>query len=186
MWVARLPHQVGYPAGGSLGADEWKGLAMVYCPVVVCVSCLDPFNLTHFPAQIPMVWDEWYPIAMADHLKKTENWDKNEQARLRRVAKGKQKANGKDNQPSSKPGERRMDVNDADVFLKLSAALKILMARSINTTDLPRAKELLQGYLLGFLQVHFAFYMPSFLPTFFMADPQPTYKAQFSLGHTYL
>lgn len=36
-WVARLPHQVGYPAGGSLAADEWKGLVMVYCPVVVCL-----------------------------------------------------------------------------------------------------------------------------------------------------
>ena len=34
-WVARLPNQVGYPAGGSLTADEWKGLAMVYCPVIV-------------------------------------------------------------------------------------------------------------------------------------------------------
>jgi len=38
--------------------------------------------------QIPMVWDEWYPVAITDYLKKTENWDKNEQARLKRVAKG--------------------------------------------------------------------------------------------------
>lgn len=43
-WVARLPRQVGYPAGGSLGADEWKGLAMVYCPVVVCHSHLAYIN----------------------------------------------------------------------------------------------------------------------------------------------
>jgi hypothetical protein len=34
-WVARLPTQVGYPAGGSLTADEWKGLALVYCPLIV-------------------------------------------------------------------------------------------------------------------------------------------------------
>jgi len=33
--------------------------------------------------QIPMVWDEWYPVAVADYLKKTENWDKNEQAHLK-------------------------------------------------------------------------------------------------------
>jgi hypothetical protein len=39
-WVARLPSQVGYPAGGSLTADEWKGLAMVYCPVIVSVCTL--------------------------------------------------------------------------------------------------------------------------------------------------
>jgi hypothetical protein len=40
--------------------------------------------------QIPMVWDD--PVAVGDYLKKTENWDKNEQACLKRVAKGKQKA----------------------------------------------------------------------------------------------
>ncbi|KAG2063843.1 hypothetical protein BDR04DRAFT_945156, partial [Suillus decipiens] len=34
-WVARLPDQVGYPAGGSLTSDEWKGLALVFCPIVV-------------------------------------------------------------------------------------------------------------------------------------------------------
>jgi hypothetical protein len=34
-WVARLPTQVGYPAGGSLTADEWKAMSMVYCPVIV-------------------------------------------------------------------------------------------------------------------------------------------------------
>ena len=34
-WVARLPNQVGYPAGGSLTADEWKGLALVFCPIIV-------------------------------------------------------------------------------------------------------------------------------------------------------
>lgn len=34
-WLARLPRQVGYPAGGSLGADEWKCMAMAYCPIVV-------------------------------------------------------------------------------------------------------------------------------------------------------
>ncbi len=36
-WVARMPKEVGYPAGGSLTSDEWKALAMVYCPIIV--SC---------------------------------------------------------------------------------------------------------------------------------------------------
>jgi hypothetical protein len=44
VWVARLPTQVGYPAGGSLTADEWKGLALVYCPVIVR-------SITHFKLQ---------------------------------------------------------------------------------------------------------------------------------------
>lgn len=34
-WIAHLPNQVGYPAGGLLAADEWKGMIMVYCPVIV-------------------------------------------------------------------------------------------------------------------------------------------------------
>ncbi|KAG2364276.1 hypothetical protein BDR07DRAFT_1280130, partial [Suillus spraguei] len=34
-WVAHLPDQVGYPAGGSLMSDEWKGLALVFCPITV-------------------------------------------------------------------------------------------------------------------------------------------------------
>ncbi|KZP27743.1 hypothetical protein FIBSPDRAFT_886300 [Athelia psychrophila] len=67
-WVARLPHQVGYPAGGSLIVDEWKGLALVYCLVV-----------------IPMVLDEWFPTLQAQHLKQLEKWDKNETARDKRI-----------------------------------------------------------------------------------------------------
>ena len=37
-WVARLPSEVGAPAGGSLTSDEWKGLALVYCPIVVRIA----------------------------------------------------------------------------------------------------------------------------------------------------
>lgn len=36
-WVGRLPGKVGYPAGGSLTADEYKALALVYLPVVVSI-----------------------------------------------------------------------------------------------------------------------------------------------------
>lgn len=46
-------------------------------------------------------------MAIADHLKKMENWDKSEQARLRRVVKGKQKAGGKDDKPIPKPAPMR-------------------------------------------------------------------------------
>ncbi len=36
LWVWRLPNDVGYPAGGSLSADEYKALITVYCPIIVC------------------------------------------------------------------------------------------------------------------------------------------------------
>lgn len=34
-WAARLPKDVGYPAGGSLTSDEWKCLLLIYGPLVV-------------------------------------------------------------------------------------------------------------------------------------------------------
>ncbi|KAL5536439.1 hypothetical protein ACEPAF_261 [Sanghuangporus sanghuang] len=44
-WVGRLPNQVGYPAGSSLSADEYKALVLVYCPLI-----------------IPLIWREWQPV----------------------------------------------------------------------------------------------------------------------------
>ena len=79
-----------------------------------------------------------------------KNWEKNEQARLRRLASG--LARNKDSTPAAKP-QLRMLEGDETNFLKLAAALKIIMARSIRESDIPRAKELLYGYLLGFLKV---------------------------------
>ena len=38
-WVGRLPSDVGYPAAGSLSADEYKALALVYMPVIVLDFC---------------------------------------------------------------------------------------------------------------------------------------------------
>lgn len=48
-WVGRLPHQVGYPAGGSLSADEYKALVLVYCPLVVCLYKLQISFVYHLP-----------------------------------------------------------------------------------------------------------------------------------------
>jgi hypothetical protein len=36
-WVARLPNKVGLPAGGNLTSDEWKGMLLVLCPLIVCL-----------------------------------------------------------------------------------------------------------------------------------------------------
>ena len=37
-WVGRLPSDVGYPAAGSLSADEYKAMALVYLPVIISPS----------------------------------------------------------------------------------------------------------------------------------------------------
>ncbi|TDL25412.1 hypothetical protein BD410DRAFT_813632 [Rickenella mellea] len=114
-WVARLPREVGYPAGGSLTADEWKGLALVYCPVV-----------------IPLIWGEFLSEREETYAKQIAAWDKKDAARLRRLAKGKEKASKKDEEPAPKPTPPRMLRDDSDNFLKLATALKIIMARSVN------------------------------------------------------
>jgi len=58
-----------------------------------------------------------------------------------------------DNKPADKP-MLRMLPNDAESFLKLAMALKIIMARSMKDSNIPHARELLYGYLVGFLDVH--------------------------------
>lgn len=64
--------------------------------------------------------------------------------------------------PTMEPFEQpklRMHPDDADNFLKLAAALKIILGRSIQLTDIPRAENLLREYLIGYLSVR----MPLFL-----------------------
>ncbi len=80
------------------------------------------------------------------------NWRKSEQKRLKRIENGKRKADGCTEEPSPKP-KRRMDPRDADNFLNLAAALKILLARSIDISELSRAQKLLQTFLDGFMTV---------------------------------
>ena len=46
-----------------------------------------------------------------------------------------------------------MYLRDADNFLSLAAAMKILLARTIERSEIPRARELLQDYLHGFEEV---------------------------------
>lgn len=95
-----------------------------------------------------MIWDEWEPVAATEHGKKLQIWEKKEQARLNRIAKKKSRAG--DSEPIPKPDGPRMAENDADTFLSLAAAMKILLARSIDLSELPRARMLLQDHLDGF------------------------------------
>ncbi len=98
-----------------------------------------------------MIWEEWLPVAQAEHAKKHAKWLKNEAARIKRINSGKAKAS--DSEPAPEPAPPRMLEGDSDNFLKLAAALKIILAHSIRDDDIPRAKELLFGYLRTFLEV---------------------------------
>ncbi|KAJ7714113.1 hypothetical protein DFH07DRAFT_763144, partial [Mycena maculata] len=134
-WVARLPTQVGYPAGGSLTADELKGMLLIFCPLI-----------------IPHIWDEWYPIAAADHEKSNLSWKKKETARLNRIANGTDTSADHDG-PGCPPKSIRMHKNDPDLLLKFASSIKILLAGTIDVRALPRAQQFLEEYLAGFLEV---------------------------------
>lgn len=99
-----------------------------------------------------MIWEQWYPVAAAEHAKKQQTWKKNEAARCSRIKSGKPKASDAKPQPEPKS---RMLQEDAENFLRLAAALKIILAHSIRDDDIPRAKTLLFTYLQTFLQVRF-------------------------------
>ncbi|KAG2133009.1 hypothetical protein DEU56DRAFT_914034 [Suillus clintonianus] len=133
-WVGRLPEQVGYPSGGSLTSDEWKGLALVFCPIV-----------------IPFLWQEWYPKANTTYDKALTSWENRERQRLICLTAGKAKKG--DDKPSTKPVPQ-MHPSAPDNFLKLAAALKIILGRSFRDADIPRAKELLRDYLMEYLELY--------------------------------
>jgi hypothetical protein len=46
-----------------------------------------------------------------------------------------------------------MFENDPDLLLKLAACCKILLAGTVDLQALPRAQQLLEDYLAGFLKV---------------------------------
>ncbi|KAF7290474.1 alcohol dehydrogenase [Mycena kentingensis (nom. inval.)] len=142
-WVARLPNQVGYPAGGNLTSDEWKGMLLVFLPLI-----------------IPHVWAEWYPVAESDYAKSLLNRTKKEQARLERIKKNKAKAG--DDKPVPRPKPIRMREDDADLLLKLAAFCKIILGGTIDAASLPRAQQLLEDYLAGFLKNHPDLVKPNF------------------------
>ncbi|TFY53003.1 hypothetical protein EVJ58_g9693 [Rhodofomes roseus] len=158
-WVARVPKEVGYPAGGSLSADEWKSMLLNFCPVAVSSLMIYLLRdaMTYYlrmwlPTKIPLIWDEWQPSAQKAHTKTRKAWKKKDNARKTRIAKGKRRADGEEEPPMPEP-KLRMIANDADVFLKLAAALKIILGRSIDCAELPRAQQLLQEYLLEFQEI---------------------------------
>ncbi|KAJ6455920.1 hypothetical protein C8R47DRAFT_1203769 [Mycena vitilis] len=134
-WVARLPSQVGYASGGNLTSDEWKGMLLIICPLI-----------------LPHIWAEWYPIAVNDHEKAKKSWKKKETARLNRIAAGTDTAKDRKG-PAAEPKPIRMFENDPDLLMKLAACCKILLSGSIDVDSLPRAQELLEAYLAGFFEL---------------------------------
>jgi hypothetical protein len=80
------------------------------------------------------MWREWLPAAQAEFKSIYAKW----------LVSGTQ-----DKRPLS-----RMQEGDAENFLKLAAALKIILGRTVRYDEIGRAKILLTAYLDGFQEVH--------------------------------
>ncbi|EMD32048.1 hypothetical protein CERSUDRAFT_77644 [Gelatoporia subvermispora B] len=102
--------------------------------------------LVYLPLIIPLVWEDWCDVSERDYQKKLRAWE----------AKHADHPN-----PENPKPERRMHPQDADNFLSLAAALKTILARSIELADLPRAHQLLQDYLHAFYKLHASHIKPN-------------------------
>jgi hypothetical protein len=69
-WAGQLPQRVGYPAGGSLTADEYKVLVLLPVPMMVIIW-LSHYYCTN-KSQLPFVWDAYYPEALKDYKRAIE------------------------------------------------------------------------------------------------------------------
>ena len=85
-----------------------------------------------------------YGSAITQYKKKKAEWD----AQRRRGGSGKKT-------PEPTEPFQRIQEGEDENFLCFAAALKILVGSAIRVGALPRAKELLEKYLLGFLEVYF-------------------------------
>lgn len=100
-----------------------------------------------------------------------------------------QKWEADDRDPTMEPTEKpkpRMHPDDANNFLKLAAALKIILGRTVQCADLPRAERLLKEYLEGYLSVSLTL---SILRVYLIVLPEDTSarcETQPPLGFTYI
>ncbi|KAF7368239.1 hypothetical protein MVEN_00144000 [Mycena venus] len=137
LWAGRLPLRVGEPAGGSLTADEYK------------FAVTGPWAII-----IPVVWERFfkearkehevatrrYPALFKEYEKKKEAWERG----------GKRTA-----EPKAPMQPRlRMQEGEDENFLQFAAFLKIVVGNSIRTDTLPTVRQLLQDYLLRFLEFY--------------------------------
>jgi hypothetical protein len=106
--------------------------------------------------KIPIVWERFlaeatkelesantrYPAALREYEKEKRAWDRS----------------GKETPEPKRPARPRprMQEGEDDNFLRFAAFLKIVVGNSIRIDTLPTIKELLQDYLLTFLNVRLA------------------------------
>lgn len=100
--------------------------------------------------KIPILWDRSLPEAVKDYMTSAKSYPK----RLKEwEAKIRKDPDSNAKQPV-KPRQRIQAEEDVN-FLRFATALKILVGSSIRIDRIDRAKQLLEGYLLGYSKVSF-------------------------------
>ncbi|KAG8912907.1 hypothetical protein FRC00_003508 [Tulasnella sp. 408] len=154
-WLGRIPSQIGIPAGGSLSADEWKTLALVFGPLA-----------------LPVVWDDWIDAA-ADEVKKATDkveakrrrlkkqhdrvvrqWEQSVSASQHTMEEPPPRPETPELPPAPEEESPRLKRGEMKLFLKLSAALTVLLARTVRIQDLELAHQRLLEYLQEYAELY--------------------------------
>ncbi|KAJ7059203.1 hypothetical protein C8F01DRAFT_1370784 [Mycena amicta] len=131
-WGGKIPQRVGEPAGGSLTADEYK------------------FSVTApWPIIIPIVWDQFLGDAKKTHAKAMEKYTKQMDSWRSAHAMWKRKRTGEE-PPQPEMPKARMQDGEEENFLEFATALKMLCGRSIRIDQVPKIRQHLENYLMGF------------------------------------
>lgn len=108
--------------------------------------------------QIPIVWDHALPLADRDYEKASKAYEKKKAAWKKEMQR---RSDDEDAPPEPQPPARRMQQGEDTNFLCFATALKIMVGSAIRVNGgLPRARNLLEQYLLGFLKVYLHVHAP--------------------------
>ncbi|KZT18076.1 hypothetical protein NEOLEDRAFT_1081034 [Neolentinus lepideus HHB14362 ss-1] len=185
----KLPKDIGTPAGGSLTADQWQLLAVVFGPIIIpqlWSACL-PSNSG------PLLHDRVTAIAKASAVKQA----KKDKADVRLEAQT--GANVSDNaadytlqnmsqDATTGPEETaeelpfRLHPDDPKNFLKLSTALTILTKWTISDVEIDEADRLLREYCSELPRLYGA---ESMKPNHHYATHVPEYVRDFGPPHEF-
>jgi len=151
--------KVGEPTGGSVTADEYRFATTVVWPVIVSHLHLIHVMVPLLQPQIPIVWDQFqceatkdfdnankkYNGQLAAYQQDLAKWEQRQQHPSTSTTTGKGKGKGKAGDdkcpvPPVKPLPR-MHEDEPVNFLRLAAALKLLLAQNVNEATILRGSR---------------------------------------------
>ncbi|KIO14438.1 hypothetical protein M404DRAFT_1009458 [Pisolithus tinctorius Marx 270] len=157
----KLPTDIGVPAGGSLTADQWLLLATVYGPIAI--PQLWTVGLAN-AQQDGSLADRVALIAKQESEKKSKEAKKQSDAQALEDARSRGREAGvADTTMADAPDENQQDdidgkcilhPDDPPNFLKLCAAIRLLIGNSISDQEISAADAYLREYCTELIQLY--------------------------------